>query len=102
MYQLLSLVSADQLQEDKEGTLVSLKNVTIESVSGGNFTAKDENGTSFVIRPQDASLLTVGTTYDSVTGVLGSYNRRLSAYSKKFWRCCPKCIGCSICFRNSW
>ena len=69
-----SSVSANQLLEDKEGTLVSLKNVTIESVSSGNFTAKDENGTSFVIRPQDASLLTVGTTYDSVTGVLGSYN----------------------------
>ena len=66
-------VSADQLQEDKEGTLVSLKNVTIESVSSGNFTAKDEKGTSFVIRPQDSSLLTVGTTYDSITGVLGSF-----------------------------
>lgn len=68
-----SLVSADQLQEDKEGMLVSLKNVTIESVSSGNFTAKDEKGTSFVIRPQDSSLLTVGTTYESITGVLGSF-----------------------------
>ena len=32
-----------------------------------------KSGTSFVIRPQDASLLTVGTNYDSMTGVLGAY-----------------------------
>lgn len=67
-------VTADQLNEDKEGTLVTLKNITIESVSGLNFTAKDEYGTSFTIRPQDASLLTVGKTYDNITGVLGSYS----------------------------
>lgn len=66
-------VSADQLQENKEGMLLTLKNITIESVNSGNFTAKDEKGTSFIIRPQDASLLTVGTKYDSLTGVLGSF-----------------------------
>lgn len=66
-------VSADQLQENKEGMLLTLKNITIDSVNSGNFTAKDEKGTSFIIRPQDSSLLTVGTKYDSITGVLGSF-----------------------------
>lgn len=67
------VVSADQLQEDKEGMLLSLNHVTVNSVSAGNFTAKDEKGTSFVIRPQDTALLSVGKTYDSITGVLGSF-----------------------------
>ncbi|MGE8080449.1 endonuclease [Peribacillus loiseleuriae] len=68
-----NLLSADQLKEDKEGMLVSIKHVTVESVSSGNYTAKDENGTSFIIRPVDAAHLTIGTKYDSITGVLGSF-----------------------------
>ncbi len=68
------IVSAAQLQEDKEGKLVTVQNVNIESASGGNFTATDGEGNTFVLRPASSSLLSVGTTYESITGVLGSYN----------------------------
>lgn len=68
------VVSAAQLQEDKEGKLVSVQNVKIESLTSGNFKAVDGEGNSFDLRPADSSLLTVGTTYESITGVLGSYN----------------------------
>lgn len=67
------VVTAAQLQEDKEGKLVTVQNVRIESVSSGNFTATDSEGNSFVLRPDNASLLSVGTTYESITGVLSSY-----------------------------
>ncbi|RFU68336.1 endonuclease [Peribacillus saganii] len=66
-------LTAADLQENKEATLVTVKKVTVESLAGGNYTAKDANGTSFQIRPQDASLLSVDTSYDSITGVLGAY-----------------------------
>ncbi|MBE3570065.1 MAG: chitobiase/beta-hexosaminidase C-terminal domain-containing protein [Bacillales bacterium] len=68
------VLTADQLREDKEGMLVSVNNVTVESFSGGNYTAKDGNGNAFVIRPEDANLLSVKQTYESITGVLGAYN----------------------------
>ncbi|EIJ80388.1 Endonuclease/exonuclease/phosphatase [Bacillus methanolicus PB1] len=67
------VLTADQLQEDKEGMLVSVNNVTVESFSNGNYTAKDGNGNTFVIRPEDTSLLSVNKTYTSITGVLGAY-----------------------------
>ncbi|WP_257985810.1 chitobiase/beta-hexosaminidase C-terminal domain-containing protein [Bacillus sp. M6-12] len=66
-------LTAAELQENKEATLVTVKKVNVESFAGGNYTAKDANGTSFQIRPQDAALLSVDTTYDSITGVLGAY-----------------------------
>jgi len=66
-------VTASELDESKEGTLVSLKNVSVESLTNGVFTAKDEQGTSFTIRPNDAEILSVGTSYEHITGVLGSY-----------------------------
>lgn len=68
-----SLVKASELDESKEATLVSLKNVHVESLTNGVYTVKDEQGTSFSIRPNDADLLTVGTSYEQITGVLGSY-----------------------------
>ena len=68
------VLTAAQLQEDKEGKLVTVKDVTVESYANGNYIAKDANGTTFELRPSDSSLLSVGTTYDSITGVLGSYN----------------------------
>ncbi|HWL12122.1 MAG TPA: chitobiase/beta-hexosaminidase C-terminal domain-containing protein [Ureibacillus sp.] len=68
------VVSASQLQEDKEGKLVTLQNVTIQSYSGGNYTVVDANGETAVVRPSDSSLLTVGTTYEAITGVLSAYN----------------------------
>ncbi len=68
------VVTAAELQEEKEATLVTIKNVTVQSFSSGNYTAVDAEGTSFQIRPDDSALLKVNTTYDSITGVLGSYN----------------------------
>ncbi|MFC7685759.1 chitobiase/beta-hexosaminidase C-terminal domain-containing protein [Ureibacillus sp. GCM10028918] len=68
------VVTAEQLQENKEGTLVTVQNVRIEALASGNFKAVDGEGNSFELRPEDSSLLTVGTTYESITGVLGSYN----------------------------
>jgi uncharacterized protein len=68
------LLTAAQLQEDKEGKLVKVRNVTVQSYSGGNYTAVDGNGTSLQMRPADASILTTGKTYEEITGVLGSYN----------------------------
>ena len=97
LYLLLILVTADQLNEDKEGTLVTLKNITIESVSGLNFTAKDENGTSFIIRPQDASLLTVGKTYDTITGVLGAYSNVYQLIPRNAGDIVEDESTCSIC-----
>ncbi|MCM3787085.1 DUF6359 domain-containing protein [Domibacillus indicus] len=67
-------VRADQFTEEVEGELVTINNVSISSFSGGNYTAKDGEGNTFQIRPQDASLLAINTKYDSVTGVVGSYN----------------------------
>jgi predicted extracellular nuclease len=68
------VVTAAQLQEDKEATLVTVENVKVQSFAGGNYTVVDAEGTSFQIRPDDSSLLKVNTSYDSITGVLGSYN----------------------------
>ncbi|WP_080843911.1 chitobiase/beta-hexosaminidase C-terminal domain-containing protein [Cytobacillus gottheilii] len=67
------LVTAAQLQEDIEATLVTVENVTVQSLSNGNFTAVDEEGTSFEIRPGTTSWISAGQTYDSITGVLGAY-----------------------------
>lgn len=68
------VLTADQFKEDKEGMLVSVHNVTVESLSGGNYTAKDGNGNTFVIRPEDVNLLSINKTYESVTGVLGAFD----------------------------
>ncbi|RHW39961.1 endonuclease [Lysinibacillus yapensis] len=68
------VVTAAQLQEELEGKLLTVNNVKIESYVGGNYKAVDGEGNQFELRPSDASLLAVGTTYESITGVLGSYN----------------------------
>ncbi|CAM3776350.1 hypothetical protein GCM10009865_50550 [Aeromicrobium ponti] len=68
------VLTAAGLNENKEATLITIKNVTVQSFSSGNYTAVDAEGTSFQIRPDDSSLLKVNTTYDSMTGVVGSYN----------------------------
>ena len=68
------VVKASELQENKEGMLLSLEGVTIVSVSSANYTAEDSEGTRFIIRTTNPNLLTVGKTYDSVTGALGAYN----------------------------
>ncbi|MFJ5714125.1 endonuclease [Neobacillus sp. NPDC093127] len=67
------LVKAADLQESKEATLLKLKNVTVGAFAGGNYTATDADGTSFQVRPSDASMLTTGTTYEEITGVLSQF-----------------------------
>lgn len=68
------LVKAADLQESKEAKLLKLKNVTVGAFSGGNYTATDGDGTSFQIRPPSSSMLTTGTTYEEITGVLSAFN----------------------------
>lgn len=69
-----STIPASGLTEEVEGTLVKINNVSVSSFSGGNYTAVDEQGHSFQMRPQDPSLVAEDTRYDSITGVVGSYN----------------------------
>ncbi|MDX8361431.1 chitobiase/beta-hexosaminidase C-terminal domain-containing protein, partial [Cytobacillus sp. IB215316] len=73
----VQVITAEDLTTDTgeavEAELVKVENVTITEVdSNGNFTGVDENG-EFKLRPEDASLLEVGKTYESITGVI-DYN----------------------------
>jgi uncharacterized protein len=68
------LLTAAQLQEDKEAKLVKVKNVTVGAFAGGNYTAIDAAGTSFQLRPPTSTWLTTGTTYEEITGVLSAFN----------------------------
>ncbi|WP_051428324.1 chitobiase/beta-hexosaminidase C-terminal domain-containing protein [Bacillus sp. J33] len=67
------VLTAAELGENKEAKLVTVQNVTIQSRDGSNYTAVDENGTSFTIRTTDSSLLATDKEYDFITGVLGVY-----------------------------
>ncbi|MDR7314568.1 chitobiase/beta-hexosaminidase C-terminal domain-containing protein [Brevibacillus nitrificans] len=60
--------SADK-GESIEAELVTLHNVTVEKNESGNYTLRDDSGT-FVSRPGASLPLTIGTTYESVTGVV--------------------------------
>ncbi|WP_194840899.1 thermonuclease family protein [Filobacillus milosensis] len=67
-----TLISSTVLGETVEAQLVSIEDVEILSVDEHNdYTAKDANG-EFVI-DNDAGFLTVGETYDEITGVV-DYN----------------------------
>ena len=68
------VVTAAELQENKEAKLVKVQNVTVGGFSGGNYTATDAAGTSFQIRPPSSTMLTTGTTYESISGVLSAFN----------------------------
>ncbi len=68
------LLKAADLQESKEAKLVKVKNVTVGAFSGGNYTATDADGTSFQIRPPSSTMLSTGTTYEEITGVLSAFN----------------------------
>lgn len=67
-------ITAAGFNEEAEGTLVKIEQVSVSTFSGGNYTAEDGEGNTFQIRPQEAALLTAETNYNAVTGVLGSYN----------------------------
>ena len=67
-------IQASELAEEYEGTLVTVKNVTINSYSGGNYIATDDSGAELQLRPSDAALLETNKTYESITAVVGAYN----------------------------
>jgi uncharacterized protein len=67
------LLTAAGFQESKEGKLVKIRNVTVNTLSSGTFKAVDAAGTVFDIRPLNTSILETGTTYEEVTGVLGAF-----------------------------
>lgn len=68
------VLTAAQLVESKEAKLVTVKNATVGAFSGGNYTVTDADGTSFQIRPPSSTMLTSGTTYEAITGVLSAFN----------------------------
>jgi uncharacterized protein len=68
------VLKAAEINESKEGKLVKIKKVTINSYSGGNYIATDEFGGEVQLRPADINLLKLNTTYDEITAVVGSFN----------------------------
>lgn len=68
-------VPSSGLSEAQEGMLVKGSTIKIESFASGNYTGTDENGNSLIIRPADPAItFDTGSTYESVTGVVGEYN----------------------------
>ncbi|WP_409177630.1 chitobiase/beta-hexosaminidase C-terminal domain-containing protein [Brevibacillus fortis] len=61
--------------EALEGKLVTVKVVTVKSVSSGNYTLEDPHGT-FVSRPDATLLLPVNKSYAAITGVV-NYDRNV-------------------------
>ncbi|MGY0691344.1 DUF6359 domain-containing protein [Virgibacillus sp. FSP13] len=70
-------LTGDQLNEDNESKLATVKNVTLESVHEGNgwanYTATD--GTTFIVRDETGQLgLSESATYDSITGIVQEFD----------------------------
>ena len=68
------------INEDNESKLVIVQNVAITDVNKGNgwanYTAKADDGTEFLVRDETDTLnLTVGTTYDSITGIVQQFDQ---------------------------
>lgn len=71
------LVTGAQINESLESQLVTVKNVTLNSVTGSgwkNYTAFD--GTTFIVRDEIGNLnsLEVGKTYESITGIVQQFD----------------------------
>ncbi len=66
-------LTAVELSEQYEGMLVKVGKSVVESYSGGNYTVVDANGDSYQVRPTSQEWLELETSYESITGVLGSY-----------------------------
>lgn len=66
-------VTAAELSEQYEGMLVKVGKSVAKSYSGGNYTLEDANGDSYQVRPEVQEWIELETSYDSITGVLGSY-----------------------------
>lgn len=72
-----TLLTGAQLNEDNESKLATIKNVELTAVTGTswkNYTAND--GTEFFVRDENGDLdsLAVGTTYESITGIVQEFN----------------------------
>ncbi|KAB2332575.1 endonuclease [Bacillus mesophilum] len=71
------VVTGAEVNEENESKLVTVKDVELTSVNSNsgwaNYTAND--GTSFIVRDETGTLdLTVGTTYESITGILQQFD----------------------------
>lgn len=66
-------VTAAELSEQYEGMLVKVGKSVVKDYSNGNYTAVDENGDSYQVRPGTQEWLELETSYDSITGVLGAF-----------------------------
>lgn len=71
------VVTGADVNESNESQLVTVKNVTLNSVTGTswkNFTAND--GTNFIVRDETGELLSlkVGTTYESISGIVQQFD----------------------------
>nr|WP_309098858.1 5'-nucleotidase C-terminal domain-containing protein [Fredinandcohnia onubensis] len=69
-----------KVNEENESKLALVKNVELIDVNQGNgwanYTAKAEDGTEFLVRDEKGTLdLTVGTTYDSITGIVQQFDQ---------------------------
>ncbi|MBT2661580.1 chitobiase/beta-hexosaminidase C-terminal domain-containing protein [Bacillus sp. ISL-45] len=66
-------LTAAEISEQYEAMLIKVGKSVVESYSGGNYTLVDANGDSYQVRPDAQEWLELETSYDSITGVLGSY-----------------------------
>lgn len=66
-------VTAAELSEQYEGMLIKVGKSVVESYKNGNYTVVDENEDTYQVRPGSQEWLELETSYDSITGVLGSY-----------------------------
>lgn len=68
------VVTGAEVSEDNESLLVQAKNITLKAVNAGNYTATDGT-TEFIVRDENGSLgLTVGDTYESITGIVQQFD----------------------------
>ncbi|MEH7382274.1 5'-nucleotidase C-terminal domain-containing protein [Bacillus sp. JJ1533] len=68
------------VKEENESKLALVKKVELINVNKGNgwanYTAKAEDGTEFLVRDEKGTLeLSVGTTYDSITGIVQQFDQ---------------------------
>ncbi len=67
-------VTGAEVTEENESLLVVAKNITLTSVSNGNYKATDGTST-FVVRDENSNLgLEVGKTYESITGIIQQFD----------------------------
>ncbi|WP_036182191.1 chitobiase/beta-hexosaminidase C-terminal domain-containing protein [Ureibacillus manganicus] len=73
-------LNGTDVNEVNESKLALVKNVELIDVNKGNgwanYTVKTEDGATFLIRDETGTLnLTVGTTYDSITGIVQQFDQ---------------------------